>query len=45
MATGVECVGMFYDAEAGAEVAREWSRSPAHFDDVYVAMLSLYEVS
>lgn len=36
---------MFFDEEAGEEVAREWYRSPAHFDDVYVAMLSLYEVS
>ena len=45
METAVECVGLFYDEEAGEEVARDWYRSPAHFDDVYVAMLSLYEVS
>ena len=45
METAVQCVGMFYDEEAGEEAVREWYRSPAHFDDVYVAMLSLYEVS
>jgi len=41
--TSADCVGT-YDVD-GVATAREWTNMPINFDDVFVAMLTLFEVA